>query len=123
MTTRNYEPSEEPETEWEAFALRFVEALHSHDFKAAHEMLSLELRESHSVEELGRKTARVHSFEFNPKEDCWIGGSWGPGPLSHRSAVGHVYINVGGDNAEAITPTVLKDGEGFSIGTIDWGRP
>ena len=120
MKERTYAPGESPSTEWEKFALSFVETLVAQRYEQAHLMLAGKFRAEHSVEWLRSHIERLLVQSQEPFGPCHVFMS-NPGP--EPTDLGMSYVVIGGEFNEAISPIVVSEAGQFRVRDLFIGRP
>jgi hypothetical protein len=115
-----YSPGEPPAHDWEAFALRFVEALVGRDYAAAYAMTTQGFRAVHSAAWLEMLIERLHADTQEPLGPCRI---YLTSPPVQAGDLGACYIEIGGEHNEAITPLMIREGGQLAVRDLMIGRP
>jgi hypothetical protein len=120
---RWYEQGQQPQTQWEQKGAEFVGKLLQSDFAAAHRMLATELKAQVKEQDLEQHTLALVSEQFRPMDSPWVLTSLTAWPAKGFSDLGWVYVQIGGDNNEAIAVVVTRESGELRIKEIAWGRP
>src|ERR1044072_8026629 len=94
---RWYEQGQQPQTQWEQTGAEFVR---EHDL------------EQHALE--------LVSEQVRPMDSPWVLTSLTPWPAKGYSDLGWVYVQIGGDNNEAIAVVVTRESGELRIKEIAW---
>ena len=110
--------------DYEQFAVQFARALTEGDFDAAHRMLSTDLRQQLSADNLGAEfDSMTDYFDSAAKVDGHTEtmSDW---PGKRADDLGWVYVSISGTPcSEAVIVIVSSGGDGMAISSIEWGRP
>ena len=120
MNYKLYSPGEPLAHDWEAFALRFVEALVGRDYAAACAMMTDSFRSAHSAAWLEMLIERLHADTLEPLGPCRVYMS---SPPVQAGDLGVCYIEIGGEHSEAITPLMIREGGQLAVRDLMIGRP
>jgi hypothetical protein len=120
---RWYEQGQAPQTEWEQTAARFADELLARDFTAAHGMLTSDLKRHMTPRDLERNTEQLVHEESRAMDEPWVLTSMTQWPAKGFGDLGWAYVQIGGDNNEAIAMVVTREDGGLRIREIEWGRP
>lgn len=120
---RWYEPGQPPVEDWEVFAREFVRLLIARNFNRAHNMLSPDIAAALPVKEMQDIFEDLALDEEVPLGEGWVLSSISGWPDQSGEEIGQCYVQIDGDHNEAISPTVSRQGSGFCISRIEWGRP
>jgi len=116
--------TKEMRVEYPRLATRFATALTNGEYDEAYQMLSPDMQQKHTADELGKTFEAMVEYGGSPaKVDGFIETleEW---PDKEPDDVGWVYVSVSGDDyAEAVTVIVSTNRNGMSISSIEWGRP
>jgi len=108
------------------FASRFTTALADGDYGAAYKMLSPEMQEKYTEDDLSKSFEEMVEYgDSRAKVDGFVETleDW-PDKNSGDIGWGWVYVSVSGDDyAEAVTVIVSAVEDGMAISSIEWGRP
>lgn len=98
MKQKTYVAGEQPASEWERFALHFVEALVQRRYEAAYAMLAESFKAQHSLEWLHVHIERLLVQSQEPFGPCQLFVS---GPSGDPTDLGMTYTVIGGEFNEA----------------------
>lgn len=120
---RWYEQGQAPQTEWERAGTEFARKLLDRNFAAAHSMLAGDFKERVKPQDLERNTLALVHEQHRAMDDPWVLTSMQQWPARRFSDQGWVYVQLGGDNNEALAVVVTREDGQLRIREIEWGRP
>ncbi len=113
-----------------AIAQTFAELLVDGDYKAAHSMLTKDLKRRLKAADLEREYSGMigqygdEGDELPDDIEIVVMSSETGMPDRHPQDVGWVYVSIGGDGfSEAISVIVTQEQDELRIRTLEWGRP
>jgi hypothetical protein len=105
-------------------ATSFADALVAGDFKKAHGLLSPSLKKSTSELALARCFKGLLPSAKSTIDDANVVDAMDDWPNRKPGDVGWAYVALTGDGfSEGVSVTVSKEGKGFAIRELEWGRP
>lgn len=120
---RWYEPGDTPATAWEQAGLQFVKHLTNGKFEDARSMLSNQLRESLTTEDLAAVMRQLKSEQFVKMDEPWVLSSIERWPDKLADDFGIAYVQIGGDGNEAIIVILTRENGEMKVRHVEWGRP
>ena len=104
--------------------IEFAQALADEDFKHAYSMLSEDLREKMSEEELAQTFRDMISYGGGPVNEVDPGEGHSDYPDMQPNELGGIYVSLSGPNfVEGIAVFVCVEENQARVREIDWGRP
>ena len=118
-----YEECAVPTSEWEKYACEFVQLLIMGEFDRGYACLTPALQARLKKSVFIRRFRGIVSTKYVPLARAWVIMSMTGYPDAVEEEVGMAYIQVGGDNNEAMTVFVFRSDSGYVVGNLEWGRP
>ncbi len=104
--------------------IEFAQALADEDFKYAYGMLSEDLREKMSEEDLAQNYRDMIAYGQGPVTEVDPGDGYSDYPDMKPNELGGIYVSLSGANfVEGIAVFVCREENQARVREIDWGRP
>ena len=107
-------------------AEQFGQAVVRGDFESAHQLLTDEVKRTHSPVSLKAEVADMISYAKEPLKRAVVmaNASMTDGPDKQSNDLAWIYVALEGDSfSEAVSVVVTKTSDGPRIRELEWGRP